>query len=129
MTDKMQVPASLAAALARRISDGSFLWNRRQSAKRELHTVAAAFFTAGQRHTAAALKPSQGAMMVSPACTPMHNARPGCMLVQLWQPLRGVARAQSTTEHLKPQKTRGTALRWTTISRSESEPNLHRAGD
>ncbi|KAL7900843.1 hypothetical protein HDV64DRAFT_199803 [Trichoderma sp. TUCIM 5745] len=33
--------------------------------------------------------------MVSPSYTPMHNARPRRMLVHLWQPLRGVARAQS----------------------------------
>ncbi|KAL7925932.1 hypothetical protein ACQKWADRAFT_204747 [Trichoderma austrokoningii] len=45
------------------------------------------FFTAGQRH--------DGCIQVSPSCTPMHNARPVCMLVQPWQPLRGVTRAQS----------------------------------
>lgn len=43
MTDEMPVPASPAAALARRTSDGSFPSKRRQFAKRELHTVAAAF--------------------------------------------------------------------------------------
>lgn len=33
-------------------------------------------FTAGRRHTTAASKPLQGAVVVSPSCTPMHNASP-----------------------------------------------------